>query len=489
MTAIRVKRALATGGVIALGLASMLVSFTAASATEAAPGNIDTSVTDGSITVHKHEATDTMPPAVGNPKTGQFIGGDPIAGAGFTAYPITSIDLANPSDWDGLSALTTAVSTSGTCEVPGETLGTPSAEQLTNAAGVTVFGGLSVGAYLVCETTLPTGAAAGAAPFIVTVPFPHKGEWLYNVHAFPKNTINTVEKGVSTTGYGVGSGVVFPVNTVIKALPNGESYTSFIMTDTFDGRLANPTIDSVRIDGVDVPFTAGGSDNTVTVTIDPAVINANIGKTIEFTFSARVVQIGSGTIYNTAALFVNDPNMEGDGIPSNTVVTQWGDLWVFKVDANSTSTGLAGARFEVYPASDPTAADCSTTTALENEPISIGGTTQFASNENGYLWIPGLFVSDSVTPANSSGQRCYFLKEVQAPAGFVTPTGNAAFTPIAVVAGETAEATVKIENTKQSVPNLPLTGGNGTAALVLGGIALAAIGTGVAIMRRRKVSA
>lgn len=488
----RGTRVLAAGGALALGVAGMLAATSVASATDASAGNIDTSVDDGSIIIHKHETID--PATEGNPKTGEFNGGAAIDGAGFTAWPITSLDLTDTGDWDDLSALIAQVNASGACEVPGETLGGSLGEQ-TTAGGLATFSDLTVGAYLVCETTLPTGATVGSAPFIVTIPSPYDGEWLYDVNVFPKNTLNVVEKTVEAPdGYGLGSKVSFPVSTTIKPLPDGNPYTSFIVSDTLDARLGNATVESVKIDGVDVPYTVSGTGNTMNVEVDVDEVNANIGKTIEVVFSGVVESLGTapdddGEIENTATLFVNDPNMTGDGVPSNTVATLWGDVNISKVDADDATKGLAGATFEVYESSDPYAADCSTTTPGAG-PIVVSGETVFTTAVDGLVNVPGLYVTDSSnTPNENAAQRCYFVKETQAPTGFVTPTGNDAFTAVAVNAGATAGVDVTVENTKQSVPNLPLTGGAGQTALIAGGLALVVGGIVLAAARRSKANA
>ncbi|MHA3723710.1 SpaH/EbpB family LPXTG-anchored major pilin [Leucobacter sp. HY1910] len=488
----RGTRVLAAGGAIALGLAGMLAATTTANATDAAAGDIDTSVTDGSIIIHKHETID--PANEGNPKTGAFNGGAAIDGAGFTAWPITSVDLTDAGDWDDVSALAGQVNASGVCEVPGETLGASLGEKTTAGGGLATFDGLTIGAYLVCETTLPDGATVGSAPFIVTVPSPYAGEWLYDVNVFPKNTLNKVEKTVSAPdGYGLGATVKFPVSTTINPLPDGAPYTSFIISDTLDARLGSATVESVKIDGVDVPFTVTGTGNALAAVVDVAQINANIGKTIEVVFSGVVESLGTapgndGVIKNTANLFVNDPNQDGEGVPSNEVTSSWGDLNISKVDADDTTKGLEGATFEVYESSDPYAADCSTTTPGAG-PVDVAGKTEFTTIAGGIANVAGLYVTDtSNTPNDKAEQRCYFVKETKAPTGFVTPTGDDAFTAVAVAPGTSTGADIVVENTKQSVPNLPLTGGAGQTALIMGGLALVAGGIAVAATRRRKAS-
>ena len=489
----RSTRVLAAGGALALGIAGVLAATSAASATPAAPGNIDTTVDDGSIIIHKHETVD--PANEGNPKTGAITGaGETIDGAGFTAWPIESLDLTDAGDWDDLNALIAQVNASGTCEVPGETLGTSLGEK-TTAGDIATFSNLTVGAYLVCETTLPTGAAVGSAPFIVTVPSPYAGEWLYDVNVFPKNTLNVVDKTASAPdGYGLGATVKFPVSTTINPLPDGQPYTSFIVSDTLDARLGGVEVESVKINGVEAAHTVSGTGNTRHVSINAALINANVGNVVEVVYKGVVQSLGTapdndGAIKNTATLFVNDPNMDGKGVPSNTVTTSWGELVINKVDADSTSTGLAGATFEIYASDNPYAADCSATEPVVPGPISVNGQTEFTTVAGGLVTVAGLYVTDtSNAPNNTAAERCYFVKETQAPTGFVTPIGDDAFTAVSVTAGASANADVVVENTKQSVPNLPLTGGAGQMGLIAGGLALAVGGIAIAAARSRKAT-
>ncbi|MBC9926594.1 MULTISPECIES: SpaH/EbpB family LPXTG-anchored major pilin [unclassified Leucobacter] len=245
----------------------------------------------------------------------------------------------------------------------------------------------------------------------------------------------------------------------------------------------------MKIDGVDVPFSTGGSGNTLDAIVDITAVNNSIESEIVVVFTGVVETLGDGVIRNTATLFVNDPTKAGTGIPSNTVATHWGDLVISKVDADSVTTGLAGAKFEVYESNDPYAADCAATTPGVG-PISVDGETEFATAAGGLVTVPGLYVTDSGNMPNElAAARCYFIKETAAPTGFVLPSGGAEFTAVEVVTGASATADVVIENTKQSVPSLPLTGGAGQAALVIGGLALIGGGIGVASIRRRKLSA
>ncbi|MFY9678335.1 LPXTG cell wall anchor domain-containing protein, partial [Glutamicibacter protophormiae] len=87
-------------------------------------------------------------------------------------------------------------------------------------------------------------------------------------------------------------------------------------------------------------------------------------------------------------------------------------------------------------------------------------------------------------------QRCYVLKETKAPAGFVTPVGDKAFTPVAVKIGanETGIYDATIVNSQQDVPELPLTGANGQILMVIGGTAVLLVAGGMVIVSRRRAA-
>lgn len=489
------RRMLAALGALTLGATGVVVSASTAFAAPAAPGNIDQSAT-GSLTIHKYSENGSAAGAI----DGSVLpapAGDPL-NATFTLYPVstTVFDAAVPGDWDDWDTAGAALATEANCAAAAAGTDARFGAALAPVAttgGVGTASNLALGGYLVCETALPAGATLAAAPFVATVPAPFNDDWVYDVHAFPKNAVNTLEKSVEAPdGFGVGSKVSFPVKTTIQALPDGKIYTSFIVKDTLDSRLTSISVKSVKIDGADVSFDAtGSSGQTLIAAVDPAAVNANVGKEVEVVFEGTVATLGDGSIENTAVLFVNNPDTSDDtkGVPSNEVETDWGDLVISKVDADDADAGLAGAIFEVYASDAPYAADCSTG-APTGSALSAGGATEFTTATGGKITVPGLYVTDSAnTPNQAATERCYFVKEVQAPAGFVTPTGNAAYTAVAVAVGATSAAyDVQIENTKQNVPDLPLTGGAGQALLMIGGLGLIGLAVSLIMARRRKAT-
>ena len=178
------------------------------------------------------------------------------------------------------------------------------------------------------------------------------------------------------------------------------------------------------------------------------------------------------------------------GTPTNKVATSWGDVKVNKTDADN-SKSLKGATFQVYNAKDPYAASCDNA-VKEGSAISVDGATEFTSDDDGVVSIAGLFVDkkkgapneDPVTPDHA--QRCYVLVETAAPAGYVLPAN--ADTPVTVKAGLTATGTydLTVTNSKQNVPQLPLTGANGRLLLMALGAILVLVAGGAALVARSR---
>lgn len=486
-------------------MAAPVLAMTSATAAPQDYGNVDGDRT-GSLTVHKflHQSGTAQGDISEAPAAGTFT--DPVAGVEFTAYPLVKtgdsapLDLTVANNWGLLEHLTAGAN----CTAPaGFTLGTPIVLPDTDTDGV-ASADLSVGAYQVCETDAPVNIVDTAAPFIVTVPMPYQSGWVYDVHAYPKNGATELEKTiVAQEGLGLGASVKFPVTNEIPTM-KGNDWTGYAITDTLDPRLvpnpANGGVASVTLDGAALDasyYNLSVTGQTIVMeftTAGLAWLNAEpdqTGKTIEVTFDGIVVEVGNGTIVNTAQLWPNNPGRDPNGkppVPSNQVHTNWGALEVLKRAAGTTGAQgtLQGAVFEVYNATNPYAADCATATAT-GSPITVDGETQFTSNASGVVAIDGLFVSDSENPTIDAAERCYVLKEVEAPAGYVLPTDGAEFTGVAVKPGETTTAdNAEIVNTQRTVPGLPLTGGQGVALLIGLGAAGLSVAGGLALLKRRR---
>ncbi len=522
------RRAAAAAGVLTLAFLGLAPS---AVATETPNyGNIKTEV-KGSLAIHKHLTGGGKD--IGTP-TGTEQNADDkgpaVEGVVFTAYPITDINLKDPAGWDTISDLArTGVPDSACTNPAAPTLGTHTfgkgmASPATNSEGLATITEMPVQAYLVCETTTPGDIVQKAKPFVVTIPHPNTaagadGQWIYDVNVYPKNEAIDVDKTIQAqklNGYGVGSLIKFPVSSTAPTLDAKSFYKYFQLKDTLDERLSEVTATEVSLEGTtlqptDYQVATNGQTVTVTFTAEGLKkIKAAPGKKVSAVFQGKVTKAGNGTITNRAQVISDTVYAEQPPTPvtpptdpenpptSEDVTSRWGDLSIKKVDTHQqgqTKAGLQGAQFQLYKAKDAYADTCSK--VKDGDPIAINGQTTLTTDAQGAIDIKGLFISDSIDGADRDNQkdaqeRCYVLVETKAPAGYVLPAGDAAVTAVKVKVGEETTDNVTIENTKQSVPGLPLTGANGMLILTASGASLLMIAVGsvlVARYRERKQNA
>ena len=522
------RRAAAAAGVLTLAFLGLAPS---AVATETPNyGNIKTEV-KGSLAIHKHLTGGGKD--IGTP-TGTAQNADDkgpaVEGVVFTAYPITDINLKDPAGWDTISDLSKAGVPDSACTNPAaptlgaHKFGTPKVSPATNDEGLATITEMPVQAYLVCETTTPGNIVQKAKPFVVTVPHPNTaagadGQWIYDVHVYPKNEAISVEKSIQEqklNGYGVGSLIKFPVSSTAPTLDAKSFYKYFQLRDTLDDRLTAVTATEVSLEGTtldptDYKVDTKGQTVTVTFTAEGLKkIKAAPGKKVSAVFQGKVTEARNGAITNRAQVISDTVYAEQPPTPeeppanpenpptSNEVTSRWGDLLIKKVDNHQQGqdkAGLQGAQFQLYKAKNAYAGTC--TKDKEGDPIAINGETTLTTDAQGAINVKGLFISDSIDGANRDNQkdataRCYVLVETKAPAGYVLPAGDGAVTPVKIEVGAVTTDNVTIENTKQSVPGLPLTGANGMLILTASGASLLMIAVGsvlVARYRERKQNA
>ena len=523
------RRAAAAAGVLTLAFLGLAPS---AVATETPNyGNIKTEV-KGSLAIHKHltgGGKDIGTPT-GTPKNDEDKA-PAVEGVVFTAYPITDINLKDPAGWDTISNLAKSGVPDSACTNPAaptlgaHTFGKGMASPATTKEGLATITEMPVQAYLVCETTTPGDIVQKAKPFVVTIPHPNTaagadGQWIYDVNVYPKNEAIDVDKTIQAqklNGYGVGSLIKFPVESTAPTLDAKSFYKYFQLKDTLDERLSEVTATEVSLEGTTLQptdYDVVTNQQTVTVTFTAEglkKIKAAPGKKVSAVFQGKVTKAGSnGTITNRAQVIsdtvyaeqpptpVTPPTNPENPPTSDEVTSNWGDLSIKKVDTHQqgqTKAGLQGAQFQLYKAKDAYANTCSN--EKEGDPIAINGETTLTTDAQGAINVKGLFISDSIDGANRDNQkdataRCYVLVETKAPAGYVLPAGDGAVTPVKIEVGAVTTDNVTIENTKQSVPGLPLTGANGMLILTASGAALLMIAVGsvlVARYRERKQNA
>ncbi|WP_175954638.1 SpaH/EbpB family LPXTG-anchored major pilin [Schaalia sp. Marseille-Q2122] len=554
------RRIMAIGTAAALALTGIITAAGIANAQEHRPeyGNINTAQT-GSITLHKRESG-SQGGTVGSvfEKTDA---GRPVKDVEFTYYKISGLDLTKPLDWEKLSKLKVAANSCDTAKTS-KTIGGHALEDgvkfplKTDAAGDTKVDSLRIGAYLICETDRPSTVVKPAAPFVVSVPtFDNIKGWVYNVHAYPKNTVlhPAVKDVLPVEKYGIQTDdqVTFTITAKVPQLSKGddgpsakdEYFKYFVIGDSLgsgysDGKITNvqlandaqggspSVIETSKYDKADSTTPTNNTKHWLSVTFNKeglAFLRDNPNKYVIVTMTAKVDNLaGTGVLPNTGYVIMdtvitgkptppdqpetppytpptdpgnpptNTPDREIPIPPSNKVVTTWGEAKLKKHSQDGQETGLEGAIFEVYHAQtqdDSCSSNAISTT--KSEKITVNGESQFTSNNQGIVTVAGLYVSSGKATGNedpvpTESHRCYILKEIQAPLGYVLPKDTASQVAVKVEPGLMDQVTVNFPNTPVSVPELPITGASGTVIATVVGTSLLLLAVGAVLVRRRR---
>lgn len=485
-------RRLASGvGVLALALAGVIGGASMASATDqnGVPGG-DDSPTKGSLTIHKYAGGDTEQP---NNGTEQTVDRPPLGDVTFEVTQVgkldggacVALDLATPAGWADAQLAIASIPPSGDyCLVEASML-----DETTDATGTATFSDLPLRLYYVEETAAPEGVAPSVEHY-VTIPYASKSgddtTWLYDVHTYPKNTLEgDGDKTVGEpSGHGLGSTVPWTLKSKpIGSFDEGDTITAFSLIDNLDSKLTytatppttltytTPTASATDVPGsaytLHTPNTAGGTVEAEFT--DMAWLNdLPAGTFFELTFSTTVT--GVGDIQNEGF-----QNSGGDDVSLGDASTQWGPAEILKHQKGDKTKTLAGAKFSVFDS--PNGVDC---VGDLGEPIEVNGATEFTSGADGIVHIAGLWVTnDAVDPS-----RVYCVVETQEPTGYVKDTTPRAIT---VTTDTTARVLLEVPNTPVPGPALPMTGANGTLWFTIGGIALIAMaGGGLLLVRRAR---
>ena len=367
--------------------------------------------------------------------------------------------------------------------------------------GDVTFDGLERGLYRVVETKAPAGVVPGA-PFLVYVPMTNKdGDgWVYDVHAYPKNTENTVTKEVKDEWANAGDEYTYTLSTGVPA----GTLTKYVVRDTLDAKLAAPSEENVKdkvkvagftfdtdykvnIDGqtVKVEFTEGGRKKLQAGTQVKTTITTKTKEAVQH-------------IPNKGTLIYNNGSSEHDvEQPTNEVHTYWGNLEVTKTD--EAEKALGGAEFELVRCqggegkSWTQVADTGAQNAYSSNGDKTKPVNKFVTGDDGKVTISGIHVEDFENNSTEGVKTNFCLKETKAPKGYIADDKLIPFElkhgDVNADSGEpvkTIEAAVSVKNFKS--PNtLPSTGGMGVLIIVLAGLAI--IGGGVYAARRNSQAA
>lgn len=486
-----------------------------------------------SLTVHKYLGATSSLPHDGTALTEEQLKGltsqKPLQGVKFKLYKVEGVDV-NTNEGVAVASkignmtLPADVVTSGIM-VDGTkytlTAADP-AEATTNAQGEAAFTientGLANGVYVVVEdlagsgdlktadgTAVDKAKVTPAAPFAVSVPMTKPdGETLNkNVHVYPKNQVNELDKTVVDANINQGGDIVYTISTTSTgADTNGDGKMDkadlgsvYEIVDTLDPNL---TYKSVTVKVADQDVTAGENgyevtsvkegnpeQDKVTVSFKGATLDIIAGGAkVELKVTATVKSIpDSGIIPNQAKLYPNEyAKNNGKPVDSPKVETKYGDIVIKKV--NKDGGVLAGAEFAVY-LDNSAQKDCST---YDNNQIA----TSQPTGANGLVSIKGLHLTNFVDgkDVSEADQHPYCLVETKAPSGYQLLPKPIKFslTKAGTVADLTAAAEgdgslVKITNYKN--PGLPLTGAQGILLVSVLGLILVSAGVVLTVKRRK----
>ena len=297
-----------------------------------------------------------------------------------------------------------------------------------------------------------------------------------------KRTPTNVDKSTTDPDkvVAIGDIVTYTIKTKVPYIDPNHANKTFKITDTIagaeyyltgEGSTATVQMGTDTVVGGAERFVVSGNNFTVDLSDLITSDNANAGKDVIVTYTAKVTEV---TVNNQAGGHISGE--EVDSHPSVDVYT--GQITLTKTD-EETGKLLAGAGFEVRK-DDVNGTPL--TFSEENEGIYIydpeGKETTVFTGQNGTLVLKGLDVG------------IYYFKETVAPEGYHiadSPKGyDAQAKIVAPKSGVTEIIKAETELTNTKLSSLPSTGGIGTTIFTIGGCVIMIAAAGLFFASRRK---
>lgn len=404
MSSIRIRRGIGLAVSATLAAAALAAPAGAAAPTAS---NVDPNAPT-TLTVHKCEQTDSNGTAAGTGNPVQDPDCKPVKDVEFTITEL-DYDLSTQKGWQDLYKAKGDVNKALTQDIGGDVDHKTGVtfKKKTPESGVIVFEDAETTAgkaYLVSETKTPAGVIP-ANDFIVTLPMtnPEKtDEWNYNVHVYPKNTLNGISKEVQDSDVRSGSGnaLTYTITTSIPKVGT-EGIKKYQIIDALDERVVaeklalNPQVTILNLPPGQLELDGGDYEIVIAKSVRPNDKRNYL--TVHFTetglkklaaaraagTNATKVQVVltatfapgtdlDGGITNQASLVPNDsPNYTWDkenpdpgpdpsnpnlpGTSSEVVVSKYGQIKVTKTGTDQLPDfkKYNGAQFQIYECSVP----------------------------------------------------------------------------------------------------------------------------------------
>ena len=507
-------------------LTGMVMAFMGLAGVGAASA-VDQQPEKASLTVHKYLGATTNLKHDGTAIEAGQLPKAPLAGVNFKLYKVEGVDVSTN---DGLKLaqqigavpLTDDVVTNGI--KVGETtykLAAAPTTKTTDTNGEAKFAGVERGLYVVVEdlegsAKIMNGSeevvkekVTPIAPFAVTLPMtnPDGKAWNADVHVYPKNQENTLDKkvkdkNVTTLNQGAKAPadeftyILSTKSTGADANGDGEMNAAdlggvYKIVDQLPANVeyVKTTAKIAGADTTDFDATTKSEGDPARTTVTVAFKGAGLdtiaaGTDIEVTLHVKLKSVPSdGLTKNTGQLFPNKYSEDnGKPITSPEVETRHGDIVIKKV--NSAGETLAGAIFSVHLDNS------------EKKDCSSYGPTIKTSNEtkkDGLARISDLQMADWIDgeAVAADKQVPYCLVEEQAPAGYqILPkpvkfslTKPGTVTDLSAAAEAKAGNALDITNHKNL--GLPLTGAQGILLVSVLGLILVSVGVVLTVKRRQ----
>lgn len=480
---------------------------------------------DGSIVIHKFLFDNPVDRGTGNSTDKAPEGATALGNVPFSVQKVKLSQPLNTAAGFAEAAKLTPSSATVDPESPAVTKST-----LDN--GVATFDKLAVGVYLVKELPVAGNEVKGlekgkelaaAAPFLVFIPMTNPADrtsWNYNVNVFPKNSQTGAEKKVIDKGAQVGQQLYWDIFGDVPVPAENHQLSEFVVTDEVDAtKVSQPKVTVSTVDNtvalvasdyevvineapepvtagskhkVEVKFTDAGlkklTDAKLAAVKTPGTADPRVKVEISATVRA-LGENGASLLENEAVVVTNNGSSKvGTTVKTNKVQSYFGRVKVNKVDESNKP--LPKAKFQVF--------ECTGSKdkpAVVGDAIEAGGKSEWETDASGSFTVDALHVTDFENNAETTEAKHYCLVETEAPAGYELLTKPVQFDLTRADLGYTGLPEAKIVNLKElatitnvksTTPNLPLTGGPGIIALVLGGLALIGGGAWYGLRSTRK---